>query len=115
MTDHNVYIWEYGWKTFSDSRCYFRKGHDVVSKATASGIGIERFTSEQGTGNEATLEVQFPVASIPTRGIKIGDKVEVLQPITGTDKDWQKFRVGGTKIMGGLMAYTLETEYEQTQ
>jgi len=41
--------------------------------------------------------------------------VEVLQPITGTDKDWQKFRVGGTKIMGGLMAYTLETEYEQTQ
>jgi len=114
MTDHNIYVWEAGYKAFPDSRCKFRKGRDVVEQATAAGIGLDRFSSDQGQGNVATVEVQFTVATIPGRGIKNGDKVEVLQPTTGTSRDWQKFRIGGIRINGGLIICTLETEYEQT-
>jgi len=114
VKDHETYVWEAGFKAFPSSRCKFRKGRDIVERATAAGIGLDRNSDDMGVYFVADAQVQFRVDDIPARGIEIGDKIEVMQPITDNRRDWQSFRIGGTKIAGGIITFTLETVNEQT-
>lgn len=118
MTDHHVYIWDAGWKAFEDSRCYFRKygcenEADTVLKATAEGITKTRDVGENGNYAEVDADVSFEVSDIPETGFELDDKVQILQPITGGDDDWQNCRIHDKKVEGGLITYALEVIYGQ--
>jgi len=116
MINHEIYIFNAGWAALADSRCKIRNSkNQTVEKATAAGIGLDRMNSEEGQYFATDAQVQLRVSDIPSRGFAIGSEVEVLQPVDGGAKDWQAFRIGGKKIAGGVVTYTLEKRnYEQS-
>jgi len=117
MTDHEVYIFRAGWKALEDSKCYLRKDGctteaDIITKATAAGIELDRqVASDNSRYADVDAQAQFEFADMPAKAIELGNSIEILQPITGSDDDWQKYRVGAISRRGGMVFLTLAPLY----
>lgn len=97
-------------KAMTEAHCDVRKGRVVVTDCLAGSIGQDHQMTELGMYQGVELQIHIKTADLPTRGIAIGDVLDVRQP--ATSGEWQAFRVAGRTVTGGVVTLEMAAKHE---
>jgi len=96
-------IFDSQWDGFEESRCRFRYGRKIVSKAVMTASKKSLAYSDNGRTEVVSQRVKFRLSDLPEMASARGELCEI--EIVGK---FEKYRIAQTTVIGGIIMIDME-------